>query len=160
MGEEKSETRAEARSEARSEAAKLHKMAGTPARITLGGTEYVLSPLTVDDLAEMERWIEDLPLQHARRVLATHGDMFSEEQKDRVLMAAVEEGKTISLSTGAPALESMEGVRILLWLSLRHEHPEVKCEDVFKLLAISDLDAIKTTLDEVSGMKEVSAGES
>jgi len=142
------------------EAAKLHKMAGTPARITLGGKEYTLSPLTVDDLAEMERWVEDAPLMHAKRLLAEHGDMFSEEEKTAIRMKAVEESKTISLADGGAVLESMEGVRLLLWLSLRREQPDIKREDVFTLLSLSDLEAVKAKLDEVSGMKEVSAGES
>lgn len=120
------------------------------------GKEYEISPITLFDLAEMEKWLEDLPLARLKRRFEKFSSVLDDKTKEKMITDAILEGQKHGLSSAKlnEELESVEGVAMFLFLSLRHKHSELKFEDLEKLVTVENLADIKMLLDEASGLRE------
>jgi hypothetical protein len=127
----------------------LSRIAAKPVTLTVGGEEYSFSPLTLDDLAEFEAW-------HAS------------DRLDRALIA-LGDGDRVSLITKmgdasaaeiAEAMQSLRGVRQILWYSLRKQHPDLTPNDAGALVDFSNLAEFRTLIDKLAGLgdEETPAG--
>jgi len=118
------------------------------------GEEYRLSPLTVADLGELERWIETLHIERARRRITAWGDDITPEQRDKIITAAEEAAaKSTALSADfAQSIMSIEGTVYLLYLSLRNAHPEITREMAAAMVKPGELEKWQDRLDKISGM--------
>jgi hypothetical protein len=127
----------------------LTRIAAKPVTLTVGGEEYSFSPLTLDDLAEFEAW-------HAS------------DRLDRALIA-LGDGDRVSLITKmgdasaaeiAEAMQSLRGVRQILWYSLRKQHPDLTPNDAGALVDFSNLAEFRTLIDKLAGLgdEETPAG--
>lgn len=108
--------------------------AGFP--IELGGTKYMLSPLTVKELGSCEQYLlsqRKTPLQIARENMAG----LSDEDKEILLRAAIKETRS---SSKIPAeevkrwIDTLEGSKYTIWMMIRKNHPEMTMERVSELI--------------------------
>lgn len=132
---------------------KLSEMTAAGVTFEHAGRTYRLAPLTLRAQGQVDEWIEDWPLAKARKILAKlAGDGVPESVIKQVWVDAVREAK--SGAYAARALTSMEGLRLMLTLSLRENHPDI-AEDVVEAMMTPDrLEEIKDKLDKVNNLSE------
>ena len=123
----------------------LPDMAGTPRTVEIRGKEYKVSPLTIDDLAEFETIVR------MERNKALLGSLKGSELDNDVIAEAIgaAAARPVSLKDIDNNMGSMMGVRFLLWCALRKNHPEVKLNEMGKLI---DLDNFGEAASIVSGL--------
>lgn len=122
-----------------------------PAEVRLAGAAYRMSPLTDADLGELERHLQCRAFDVAKRNM----EGLSPEDRRTLLQAAYDTAYKITVDS-PPAVEFMrglDGAAYLLWLGLRHNHPELKgWEDVRRLLTDERTVAeAMDRLDELNG---------
>ena len=119
-----------------------------------GGREYRLSPLELDDLAELERWVETLPYDKARRKLVALGDMATPEMRDKILADAEATANAAGISSPyfVNAIGSLEGTAYCLYLCLRAAQPDITRKDASAIITIKTLTAWQERIDKVSGL--------
>lgn len=104
-----------------------------PAQITLDGRIYRLSPLTIADYAEFERWMQAQYMQDVMENLR-HLPPGKNAAEDRQAVLRDAYAKVTDLKIGSPKaaayIMSLEGMAQLLWMMFRHRHPEVELEQV------------------------------
>ena len=132
----------------------LADAAKSPLTITVGGRDYVLSPLELADFGELERWLETLPYERARRKILALGEVMTPELRDAILKGADEESKRSGFgqAKNAEFLSTIEGMGFLLWLSLRKRQPEITREDALHLVSLESVTEWQQKLDRLSGL--------
>ena len=93
-----------------------------PIGVTLGGAEFLLSPLTDGDVVELDRWVQSECVAAAR---ASVPEEASQSEYDRVVGAACKAavGLCSSFGEGRKALLTERGYARLTWTGLRAKHP-------------------------------------
>ena len=134
--------------------AKLTDAAKAVLMFDFEGREYRLSPLELDDLAELQRWVETLPYDRARRKLEALGDMVTPEMRDKVIADADETAKAAGISSPyfVTSISSLEGTAYCLYLCLRAAHPDITRKDASKIITIKTLTEWQARIDKVSGL--------
>ncbi len=96
------------------------------------GKEYTLTPLKDKDYGEFENFIQDRVMDVARRNVAG----LSEKDRKELLAHAFDKASSLTLSSpdALRHMESVPGVTKLLFLSLRHAHPEITEDEVGALI--------------------------
>ncbi len=123
----------------------LSPIAGKSRQVTISGKEYTVSPLDIDDLAEFETIV-----RMARNEALLRSLKGSELENDVITEAiGVAAAKPVSLKDIDDNMSSMMGVRFLLWCALRKNHPEVKLNEMGKLI---NLDNLEEATGIVSGL--------
>ena len=148
--------------------ADLSNATKAPATITVDGKEWTLSPLEIRDFGEVERWLEVLPFERVRRKIAALGEVATPELVKQMLDAAETESKSMGLASIATAngaddavtraLNSLEGVQLLFYLSVRKAHPEITRDEASALMKADIIDDVRGVLDRVSGLDADDAG--
>ena len=112
----------------------LAPMVGKSRQVTISGKEYTVSPLDIDDLAEFEtvvRMERNKALLKSLKGCELENDVIAE-----AIGAAA--AKPVSLKDIDNNMGSMMGVRFLLWCALRKNHPEVKLNEMGKLIGLDN----------------------
>ena len=127
-----------------------------PLTIEVGGREYILSPLELDDFGAAEKWMEMLPYDRARRKIAALDEVATEARQEKILAEADAESAALRFGTEAAnaRLSTIEGTGYMLWLSLRKRQPEMTKEDALHMISVDSLDEWQAALDRVSGLSE------
>ncbi len=125
----------------------LPDMLGTPRTMEIRGKEYKITLLDLDDLAEFETVIR---MGRNKALLRSLKD--SELENDVVAEAiAAAAAKPVSLSDIDDNMSSMTGVRFLLWSALKKNHPEIKLEEMGKLITLENFKDVKKVVSELGG---------
>ena len=137
----------------------LPDMAGAAAEITLGDKTYLMRPLSIDEIAQFERWVDDAPIRQAVRNLGG----LSAELRIELLRQAQETAQKASLQSPeirqeriTAQMSSMNGICYLIWLSLRREQPELTQEEVAQRLTMESLPYVQERLDSINGFSSPS----
>ena len=123
----------------------FESQAAPPIAVTIGGREFLLTPLRFRDHAEAARRLrQDWP--SPRDVLQRMGTGLSPEMQKQLLEVAYREqrrGETVQLSDVLAWYRTPEGSLFHKWLLLRTAHPELTLSDVDDLLtqAVANQDA-------------------
>jgi len=122
-----------------------------PSSIIIKGQTYLLSPLTDGDFGEFERWAQDRYMNVAKRNL----EGLTTEQQQIVLTGAVESAARITITTpqALQLMTSLEGAGLLVYLSLRHRHPDLEKSTVMNWL--TDPKILKATMDRIDRLNAV-----
>ena len=141
----------------------VRQASGLPEKMVLKGREVTISPLEVADLAKMEAWVTEAPLRKIMTIINSDtGNMVvTAENRDRLVYEAIKEGSKITMNSkkGQAMLESLSGVRYVLWLSMSKTDTSLTIDKVFDLVDLGNLSTVTEALDRVSGMKENATGE-
>ncbi len=132
----------------------LPDMAGAAAEISLNGKTYLMRPLSIDEFAQFERWVDDAPIRQAVRNL----DGLSPDLQTKMLQQAQEAASQASQDNPekrqgriTAQMTSMSGISYLIWLSLRREQPDLSLEAVSQMLTLDKLPYVQQRLDEING---------
>lgn len=108
------------------------QLTGAPAPLVFAdGTEWRMSPLGDDDLAEINEWVRSQVMKAARLGLV---DGMTASEREELLRAAVATASQISAETreGQRILATIDGWSKLVWQSVHRNHSEVTVELVRK----------------------------
>ena len=137
----------------------LPDMAGAAAEIELDGATYLIRPLTIDEFAQFERWVDDEPIRQAARNL----DGLTPEQQIMLLTRAQEAATKASQTEPekrqkqiASRMTSVSGISYLIWLCLRREQPELSQQDVARMITPDRLPYVQQRLDAINGFSSPS----
>jgi len=98
------------------------------------GKLYTLSPPTVRDLADFEKWERMRPLRRAADKLKAFGDALDSAERAKILADAESESDAVKVTfTDAANLqaafvkisEDRDALMFFIWLMLRKAHPEL-----------------------------------
>jgi len=133
---------------------KLADAAKSPLTVRIDGRDYILSPLELADFGELERWLETLPYERARRKITALGEVMTPELRDAILKEADDASKRSGFghSDNTKFLSTIEGMGFLLWLSLRKRQPEITREDALHLVSLESVTEWQQKLDRLSGL--------
>ena len=123
----------------------LANAAGKGVTLTIRGEEYVVSPITLGDLADFESHVRS---KQIKDFLASAGELSSEERKD-VLTELV--SRTIDQEKVSAEMTTLDGVRFLLWKALSRKRPKLTINDVSKLVDVQNLDEISAVVQALGG---------
>ena len=118
---------------------------GARVPVTIGGDEYFMSPPTLADMAEAEKWLESRVVEGVRQRLKDHGAELTEAERLSILANAIERAPEVSRA-------SVDGTRYMAYVSLRHNHPDLSLEDVSKMIGMGDVGRINDIMDGFSGI--------
>jgi len=120
--------------------------------VKIGGREYTLSPLELNDWGDAEKWMEMLPYDRARRKIATLGELATPERQEKILAEAEAESESLKFGTEEfqAKVLTIEGQGFMIWKSLSRHHPELTHEGALSLLTVDSLDEWQAALNRVS----------
>jgi len=125
----------------------LSKASGTGVEVTIGGKQYVVSPLTMGDLAEFQAHLRAVRREDVRALVADWGDAAERlAALRRACSFAVEEDEMEA------AMASFAGFRFLLWRCLRKKQPELTLEAVGDLFTARDMKELLPVVQAISGL--------
>lgn len=93
------------------------------------GTEWRLSNLGPDDVAELDSWLQSRMVSIARNSLDTS---MSPAEREETLNAAIRvaANSTALAGSGSPILSSIDGIVRVIWQQVKRNHPNVTHDDV------------------------------
>ena len=125
----------------------LPDMAATPRKVTLKGKEYMVTALTIDDLADFEVEVKSQRGVAVREALKD-ADLPPEVVGAEIAKAA---SKPISLDDIGEFMSSMSGVRSMLFNALQRHQPKLKIEDMGKLVTLDNFDEATKIVEGLGG---------
>lgn len=115
----------------------MNKIAGNSVQLTLAGKEYTLSPLTINDIGEIEIFAK---AERIKALLLVNPALSLKEQIDLIktpLTPEEIEGVT----------SSIHGAIYTIWLSLRHTHKDITLGEVKAIITKDNLRDILGLVD-------------
>lgn len=125
----------------------VNKITGNGINITLDGKDYILSPLTINDIGEIEIYAK---AERIKALLLVNSALTIREQIDIMktpLTPEEIEGVT----------NSIHGAIYYIWLSLKHAQPDITLEETKKLISRENLRDILSFIDSFTTSKNESA---
>jgi len=128
----------------------IREVSGKGVILVGNGKEYSLSPMTLNDLAEIESWVVSNEIKRYQEA----SSVLSKDERIDFLRKAINDmphGMEFKAIVNE-AMDEIDGIRHMLWLSVRHNHPEVTLEEVSGLVRLDNLDEISILIDTASGL--------
>ncbi len=118
---------------------------------------YTLHPLDFNDIGHFERWAKQEFMNRVRDSMIT-ADGMTPEQRSEWITAALdcESRMSFARQNGQNALSSIEGMRLIFWLSVRKEDPKLTLAKVEMPHPDIITDVIQTITD-ISGFTSAAA---
>ena len=135
---------------------KLSEMTSAPAVLVIDGASWFLSPFDLDDQGALDRFVENYPIERARRLIKALGKDLTPHLEQKIWSDAVdaEAAQKLTLS----AMTSAECLRLQLYLSLHHRQPNITIEQVSKMATMERRNEIELLLDLANGIKPDKSG--
>ena len=110
------------------------EVTAAPLPVVLGGKTYLCSPFCDEDFGVFERFAQDKYLDIAFRNVDKLKDQAC---KDRLIDKAYEESIRVTFTSaeGMRQMATPKGMVLLVWLSLRKNHPEETLDTISELLS-------------------------
>ena len=105
-----------------------------PTPLVLGGTQYLMSPLTDRDIAQLDEWIRTRLLQTVRQSLKDQD--VDDDDYEREMRIAQKSALSLTWLSGegAKILGTVDGMSRLVLQSVGRNHPELDLESIRKML--------------------------
>jgi hypothetical protein len=119
-----------------------------PIAFDANGKTYLLSPLQLVDLKELEHFLRQQPVEAIKPMLAG----LSADMQKFLLEKAYEDGKAIRIGTSEfnQQSQSFDGISYMLWLSLRKTQPSLTREQAIDLLN-NNVDELMPKINAAAG---------
>lgn len=130
-----------------------HVGAGT--KVVLGGEEYVLGPIGLAELGELQSYFVRKPLEDA--IKASEG--MDESVRELMVSKAWDEyhrlrAQPADMESSFEAMSNVDGLRYLVYLGLKKNHPDMTEESAARLVTLDNIDQITKMLDTASGLDD------
>jgi hypothetical protein len=120
---------------------------GSSINFEIGGKEYKLSPLTFADFGTFENWLRGNRIKEALAALP-------DEAGENLRVTTIRQLADMPISTAAVMAamsDSFSGIGYVVYLSLKHNHPEMTYEDVCSLVTMENVYDIQAIMLAQSG---------
>ena len=115
---------------------------GSSINFEIGGKEYQLSPLTFADFGTFEGWLRG---NHIREALAALPEDAGNDLRVMTIRQLVD--APISTSVVLTAMsDSFSGIAYVVYLSIRHKHPDLTYEQVCDLVTTENVVEIQALI--------------
>lgn len=125
----------------------MNKIAGNSVQLTLAGKEYTLSPLTINDIGEIEIYAK---AERIKALLLVNPALSLKEQIELIKMPLTPEDIEGVTS-------SIHGAIYTIWLSLRHTHKNITLDEAKAIITKDNLRDILGLVDAFATSKNESA---
>lgn len=117
------------------------------------GKEYKFSPFELKHFAQFEAWATRVPFERLKEKikLLKEADA-TDEQITRIIDAA--ESNSNSAYARGQLMDSIEGIRQMLTISLKIEHKDITEEELDSLVSAHGLKNLRVIVDEMSRLSE------
>jgi len=123
----------------------LADVAGKGLTINIKGKDYEISVLTVDDLAEFEKYIKS---ERLRTFLSVAKELDSKTKAEAIAAISSEH---LPVEALAEEMNSMTGTRFFLWRALVKKQPGLKLEEMGKLVDLDNFREVNTMVQGIGG---------
>ncbi len=122
-----------------------------PISIEVLGKTYLLSPLRLKDMRELETFLRNLCVDQVKTMLA---GLSIELQRD-LLGKAYAEAKLMRIGTTefAQASQSFDGIAYMMWLAMRQHHSAITIDECIDILQ-TDLKGITERINKIAGYSD------
>jgi hypothetical protein len=117
-----------------------------PTELEIGGKTYKLSPLTLLEMAEFEKWVASQRFREALDALNAQGSFVTAQDKGELMMRSFTRMSPVDVMR---CMQSISGVVQLLWMSARKNHDKLTVEDMMASATFDDLNSLRDTVDRV-----------
>jgi len=144
----------------------LALMQGATKDVEVKGRTFTFSPIHLTDIAEMQKWFVDQPLDDVSHMMKTLGDHMSKEEKLEVTRQAREtyeqRNRVVKhLESDRDVIEkvtddmnsmfsSVEGIKRYMWLSVRKVHSDITMDELGEYVDMQTIGMINELIGEVS----------
>lgn len=124
---------------------------GTTGSVVMAdGKTYRLEPLSIGDYEELDRFIRGKPLRDLQPILPT----LQPEDRKYLLDRAYQEMRSMSIEELRDKASTIDALRYMAYLMLRHNHPELRLEDLDRLVTIGNRELIERQMEAISGLAD------
>jgi len=123
----------------------LAGIAGKGMTVNIKGKDYELSVLTIDDLAEFQKYVK---AERLRTFLEVAKDL---EPKVKVDSIAAIMAQQFTVNQMTKEMRGMDGTRYFLWRSLRVKQPNIKLDQMGQLVDLDNFDEVATIVQGIGG---------
>lgn len=133
-------------------------LTGAAVPVTIGGVEFLLSPLSDLDIVELDEWIRSRIIQSTAIAARELAKDMRDELNDRAIRIASAAG-VVSVE-GVRILSTIDGLARMIWQSTREHHPGVSYDDVRKLLSANtqDFELANTAIKRANNLRKSQDG--
>jgi len=129
-------------------------MAGVGMPVIIDGRTWHLSPVTLEDLGLLERWVEAHPIRMVQSALDGLDDRHRQYLLALAFGESIKRQVTLGTASGEGLLGSIEATAFLFWLSIRVKHPEITRDQAGRMLRTDNVELVKAALDKASGLRD------
>lgn len=128
--------------------------------VKIGENTYMLSPLTLEDFGLIENEMLAKRPNPMQRVMEVY-EKLPEALRDKFLERAYQDAKRtnkIPAAEVAAYVDSIEGMMLSMWLSIKKCHPEItreKMNEIMRSLSPKDVEAMRESRDIASGIDQM-----
>jgi hypothetical protein len=131
--------------------AKLDRMTAASIEIDIDGIKYFISPLRMKELGELEKWAERQIFKRLHlefKMLEETGTEIDNDIKLKMIQDCSSKSK--DSFEKSREMETLDGLKKVLDLSLRIKHPDISEEILKKIIETEGLDAINEIITNLS----------
>lgn len=134
---------------------RLTDMTRTPLEVDVGKLKLKLSPPTLADLAELDRFVGRRHLDEAKAFIGDAGDLLSEDSKQQLLHEAFQKGQDSmdSVQSMASLGAGLANTAFLIYLCARHNDP-VTHDQIMEAITAQDMALLGQAMGELTGGKD------
>lgn len=125
----------------------LARLTRAPVRFKALGVEYELRPMPLSRMTQYRKWAKEEIFREARETLALLGDDAPADVKSQVWNKALKDSAD---PLNAPAINSADGLKEYIYLSLLDSHPGILRERVYDMLST---EVIATIMEGLEALK-------
>lgn len=130
---------------------RIQAAVGATAPVLLAdGKSYRFEPLTIGDYEEVDRFVRSAPLRQLSVVLSR----FPADIQKHLVDRAYHEMRAMSVEGVAERIKSVDVLRYMAWLMIRHNHPDVTLEGMDRLITLNNRELIERQMEVISGLAD------
>jgi hypothetical protein len=131
--------------------AELNRMTGAGIEIKIGDDKYKISPLRMKELGELEKWAEQRifnKVNEELEMIKNSGIEINDDIKLKLIKDASNKSK--SQYDKSLEMQTIDGLKKILELSLSIKHKHITDEDINKITEQEGLEQINKVIDSLS----------
>ncbi len=134
---------------------RLTDMTRTPLEVEVGQLKLKLSPPTLADLAELDRFVGRRHLDEAKAFIEDAGDILGDDVRQQLLREAFQKGQDSmeSVQSMASMGANLANTAYLIFLCARHNDDKLTCEQIMEAITASDMARLGEAMSELTGGK-------
>ncbi len=131
----------------------IENVAGTGLTLELGGKSFELSPASVDDMAEFAAWVRAKSLQ------AFVDADTAIDPATRIQVIAELSSRPLPADLIETHMQSIAGMRYMIWLSLRKKNPDMTLEQVSEMIDAENVKELHAVTRSIGGTANINPTE-